>query len=401
MKILQVNCVYGTGSTGKITAVLHQGLKEKGIESIVCYGRGASCEGADVFKTCSEAYAKVNNLFSRITGVMYGGCNLSTKKLIKLIEAEKPDVVHLQCINGYFVNIYRLLCYLKTKNIHTVLTLHAEFMYTGGCGYSLSCDRWKNNPGCGDCPIWKTETGSLFFDKTRTMWQKMYDAFCGMDNLTVVSVSPWLMERAKDSSVLCGKKNKVIYNGLDTSVFYKRPVAKNEKKVVFHASPYFNDDPTHIKGGYFVLELAKRMPDVEFVVAGSYNLNGAVPENVKLLGRVNEQSKLAEYYSMADVTLLTSKRETFSMICAESLCCGTPVVGFEAGAPEQISLNDYSEFVEYGDLDKLEKVVEKWLSKDKSAQIEIEAKARYSKDVMTNNYINIYKELVSGENYEG
>lgn len=41
------------------------------------------------------------------------------------------------------------------------------------------------------------------------------------------------------------------------------------------------------------------------------------------------------------------------MVTAESLCCGTPVVGFKAGAPEQIAIKEFSEFVEYGDLNSL------------------------------------------------
>ena len=52
------------------------------------------------------------------------------------------------------------------------------------------------------------------------------------------------------------------------------------------------------------------------------------------------------------------------MPCAESLCCGTPVVGFEAGAPEQIALKDYSEFVPFGDLDQMETVLRKWLGRE-------------------------------------
>ena len=55
---------------------------------------------------------------------------------------------------------------------------------------------------------------------------------------------------------------------------------------------------------------------------------------------------------MANLTILTSQFETFSMVCAESLCSGTPVVGFKAGAPEQISIQQYSEFVEYGKIDE-------------------------------------------------
>ena len=41
--------------------------------------------------------------------------------------------------------------------------------------------------------------------------------------------------------------------------------------------------------------------------------------------------RLAEYYSLVDVTVITSFHETFSMVVAESLSCGTPIVGFKAG----------------------------------------------------------------------
>lgn len=396
MKVLQINCVYNSGSTGKITAVLHHELKKRGIESKVCFGRGEVCNEIDVYKTCGELNAKYYHCISKLTGIMYGSCWYSTYKLIRIIEKENPDIVHLQCINGYFVNIYRLLDYLKRRQIATVLTLHAEFMYTGGCGYSLDCENWKSIPGCGNCPVWKQETGSLFRDGTRSMWRKMYKAFEGFDILKVVSVSPWLMERVKVSPILGDKEHSVIYNGLDVSVFHPYPTEENEKKIVFHASPYFNDQLDHMKGGYYVLELAKRMPDIQFVVAGTYSIKGAIPENIILLGRVSCQEELAKWYSRADLTLLTSKRETFSMICAESLCCGTPVVGFKAGAPEQIALEEYSEFVDYGKLDLLEKTVKLWLNKEKEEKIKIatRAKARYSKEVMTQSYIELYNDLM-------
>lgn len=159
MKVLQVNCVYKNGSTGKITYDIHRELQTRGIESVVCYGRGEKTDEPGIYKTCGEFYSKINNLFSRFTGVMYGGCFFSTNKLISVIEKERPDIVHLHCINGYFVNIYRLVKWLKKKKIKTVLTLHAEFMHTANCGYALDCDRWKN--GCGNCPRLKKKRNHL------------------------------------------------------------------------------------------------------------------------------------------------------------------------------------------------------------------------------------------------
>jgi glycosyltransferase involved in cell wall biosynthesis len=194
-------------------------------------------------------------------------------------------------------------------------------------------------------------------------------------------------------------------NGLDTEVFHHYSSnhlraelgIRNDEKVIFHATPNFTDNPKHIKGGRYVIELAKRMPHVRFVVAGPiYGEPPRVPSNVLLLGSVTDSNKLAMLYSMADMTLLTSKKETFSMVCAESLSCGTPVVGFQAGAPEQISLPEYSSFVEYGNVDLLSTESTKMISQVfDHKDIAKKAKEKYSKEVMAQNYINLYKSILT------
>lgn len=402
MKILQVNCVYKKGSTGKITYDIHSELLKRGIESVVCYGRGEKINEPHVYKTCGEVYSKINHLLSEFAGVMYGGCFFSTNKLIKIIKKEKPDVVHLQCINGYFVNIYRLVSWLKKRDIKTVLTLHAEFMYTANCGHALDCDKWQT--GCGHCPRRKQETKSFFIDGTHKSWMKMKKAFDGFnDNLVVTSVSPWLMERAKLSPILNDKKHEVVLNGVNTDVFHFYDTAElrsqmglNGVKVIFHATPSFDDNINNIKGGYHVLKLAEKMLDenVKFVVAGSHPEGLKVPSNVILLGKVADQELLAKYYSMANVTLLTSKKETFSMVTVESLCCGTPVVGFKAGAPEQIAIPEYSSFVDFGDLESLHEEMKKFLAESfLKIDIALTSNCKYAKQTMTENYLKIYEEF--------
>lgn len=404
MKVLQINCVYNKGSTGKIMCDIHAFLQQQGHTSVICYGRGEKTNDSNVYKTCGELYSKINNFLARFTGIMYGGCYFSTHKLITVIKKEKPDLVHLHCMNGYFVNIYKLLHWLKNNHIRTVLTLHAEFMYTGGCNHSLDCNQWCTETGCGHsqkCPQLHSTVKSYFFDSSRIMWKKMKQAFAGFENLTVVSVSPWLAERAKRSPILANKNHTVILNGVDTTTFkvydtndLKTQLGLDGKKIVFHATPNFNNDPNHIKGGYYILKIAERMQstNVHFVIAGNYPANLNVPPNVTLLGNISDQQRLAQLYSMADVTILASQKETFSMIVAESLCCGTPVVGFKAGAPEQITIPEYSEFVDYGDIVALQAALSRFLNTpfDKKA-IENFANNKYSRDRMNTEYLNIYR----------
>lgn len=405
MKILQVNSVYKKGSTGKIVYDIHQELLAQGIESIVCYGRGEEYNEKNVYKICGELYSKVNHFWANLSGIMYGGCFFSTKKLKEIIKKEKPDIVHLQCINGYFINIYDIINWLKKNKIKTVVSLHAEFMYTANCGHALECENWKY--GCGNCPRLKTEIGSYFLDKTAVSWEKMKNVFDGFDkDLIIISVSSWLMERAKKSPILENKNHKVILNGLDTNIFkiYETKDLKEKYisngKIIFHATSEFSNNKNHLKGGYYLIELAKMLlkKNIKFLIAGRFKENMKLPPNIVLLDEIKDQIELAKYYSMSDITLLTSKKETFSMITAESLCCGTPVVGFNAGAPEQIALKKYSKFVDYGNIEELKKIVLDFFNKNfNREEISKEAKKKYGKDIMCRNYIEVYKELINME----
>lgn len=393
--------MYPKGSTGKLTQILHEGLKKRNFESAVLYGRGKKIDAPYIHYVCGDIRGKLNHALSRVTGLMYGGCYASTQKIKKIIRKQQPDVVHLQCINGYFVNIYNLVDWLKKSGIAVVVTLHAEFMYTANCSYSYDCDGWLE--GCTNCKRCRQETESIFFNNTAKSFEKMRKSFEGFnDSLAIVSVSPWLLERAKRSVILKDKRHLCIYNGVDTEVFcryeddsLKKELCPNGEKMIFHATAYFSDDVDDRKGGVWLLRLAQQMKDenVRFVVAGDYSVKQPLPDNVVLLGKIADQHKLAKLYSAADVTLMLSKKETFSMVVAESLCCGTPIVGFEAGAPEQISIPQYSDFYQQGDLDGVRSGVEKWLFDCGVSKEDIARKAKevYSTEKMVEDYIELYR----------
>lgn len=400
MKIMQINCVYKKGSTGKIVYDIHNSLTKQGIASVVCYGRGEKNDDENAYKTCGEVEGKLNNLISRFTGLTYGGCFFATNRIFRIIKKEKPDVVHLHCINGYFVNIYRLVSFLKKKNIPTVLTHHAEFFYTANCGHAFECEKWKS--GCGRCPSAKAAINSYIFDFTRLNFRRMKNVFDGFERLISVAVSPWVQQRAEMSPIFSDKKNTTVLNGIDCEVFSPcgdKEQLKTElgipkdKKVIIHVTASFESE---VKGGKYVKQLAERLGDVVFVVVGNRDKPKSMPDNIIALGRVENQQKLAEYYSMADLCVISGKRETFSMPVAESLSCGTPIVGFYSGGPETIAIPKYSEFVEYGNVKQLETVALKFLNKenDKAAVAEV-ARRKYDKKEMVKEYIKIYSEVLN------
>ena len=403
MKVLQINCVYDYGSTGKLTKAIHQGLLRQGEESVVLYGRRQPVREAQVYKTCTELEAKAWNVLSRFTGRPYAAAPLGTAALLRALRRERPDVVHLQCINGFFVNIYTLVGWLKEHQIPTVLTLHADFMFTGGCSSAVDCDQWSLPQGCGSspCPYFQRSLIGWKGNPSGALWKRMKSAFEGFDEgLVVVCVSPWLKERAERAPILMGKRHQVILNGLDTNVFrvwdgqsLRLAHHCQSRRVILHVTPQFSGDKQHLKGGYYVLELARRLPDMVFMVAGKTQGEISAPENVIFLGMITDQQLLARYYSMADTTLLTSRAETFSMVCAESLCCGTPVIGFKAGGPEQIAIKEYSRFFEYGDLAALENGLRQESPYSKT-EIAEKARERYAQSSMVSQYIALYQTLL-------
>lgn len=404
MKILQVNCVYRKGSTGKIMYDIHKCLQREGIDSVVCYGRGAKIDESHVYKFCSELESKFYHLLNRFGWLMYAVCPSATRRLIRIIKSEKPDIVHLHCINGYCVNIYALLKFLGQSGIKTIITHHAEFFYTANCGHAYDCMRFQSADGCGNCPILREASGTKWIDRTKTSWRRMKYAFSFFqkDKLKFTAVSPWVVSRSALSPICNSFDCTFVTNGAETTIF--RPATANEiasikeripnsdRKIILHVAASFTTDRNTIKGGYYIKQLAEMLPQYQFVVVASYMGNvESLPDNVYLWGRADGQKELAALYSSADVTVIASRRETFSMIVAESLCCGTPVVGFKAGGPETIGLKRYSAFAEYGDLNDLSKLVQHFISTSKdSDQISFEAHKVYSVEVMTNQYYQIF-----------
>lgn len=401
MKILQINSVYTVGSTGKIVECIARGLVQQGHEVRNLYGIGAKHYDDISQKVCGKWEHLANAVIARTDGIPFGGIYLSNYRIEREIEEFKPDVVHVHCVNGFILNIYSLLKFLATRNIKTVVTLHAEFFHTGSCGHAYDCEKWKTH--CHDCATYKRECASWFFDRSYAAWKKMNKAFSYFkeENLHITAVSPWLANRAKDSAILKRFDISYVPNGLDPEVFHYRDSEGlidrgNYEKVILFVAPYFNLDAHDLKGGRYIPQLAEKLPGYKFIVVASRMPEQLpeMPKNVQLWGRAKSQSELAQLYSEADVTMLLSKRETFSMVTAESLCCGTPVIGFEAGGPESIAIPEFSKFVEYGNLDELARSLQSEFKVDKR-ELSKRAISLYSKENMNAGYIAAYTELMS------
>ena len=397
MRILQINCVYGKGSTGNITRDIHRGLIKEGYESFVLYGRGATVDEENVFRTGSELSSKIRKVYSMLSGSLYGFSAFTNRKLEAQIRAIRPDVVHLQCVNGYFVDIYRLMRFLKERGITTVLTLHADFMYTGGCGYARDCDQWVN--GCNKCPRLKVALGVIGFDRVKKNYAMMRQAFDGFDRLTVVGCSEWVSNRARMSDITKDCNILTIHNGIEVDRdFYERDTGAvrekyhipADKKVVITVVPSLLSE---VKGGPFIIQLAKKRPDYFFMVIGAEKEKQLSMENLRVVPYISSRDALAELYSAADVFVQASKIDNYPTVCLEANCCGTPIVAFDVGGVKETIAPGMGEAVPYGDVDTLMEKIAFWTVKKKRIPDQVKQEARYrnSKERMVNDYIQLYR----------
>ena len=112
-----------------------------------------------------------------------------------------------------------------------------------------------------------------------------------------------------------------------------------------------------------------------------------------IFGRIYNKVLLAQFYSLADVFVICSKRENFPTTCIEAQCCGTTVCGFDTGGTkETILFKSNSSCVPYGDVDALLAVIrERLRNTPEKVGIEKLAFGEYSVEHMYREYSRLYQ----------
>lgn len=345
MRILQINSHYNQGGAARIVACIHSQLRRDGQESYVAYGRGAKAEDEWVYRFDTAAEVYFSALASRLSGLNGWYNRLATRRLIRYIDQVQPDILHLHALHGYYLNFPMLFDYINRRKFPCVWTFHDCHAFVGNCGYFFDCGRWKS--GCGRCPRRGGYPASLFFDFTSFMWKRKKELFTGAAPKIIVTPSDWLTGQARDSYF--GIYPCItIRNGIDTlHTFYPRSrdacrekygFGREDKLVLGIAVGY--GDPR--KGARYIIQAAKNLGDeAKVILIGWEKANNGMLEgtdNIITLPGTADTDMLAEYYSMADVFVLPSLAENYATVSLESMACGTPVVGFDAGGiPEQLT----------------------------------------------------------------
>jgi Glycosyltransferase len=406
IKILAINWSVEDGSIAKLMQDIET-VNSDECEFYYCYQVGAKGTKSK-YRMVGWNITRFYYMLARITGIKYGGGTIPTFFMFLWLNKIKPDIIHIHCPNFYNLNLYMLFRYLKKKDYRVIITNHAEFFYTGNCSHAEDCKGYFT--GCLKCErIFDTKHPYLR-NRTDTEWRKMHKAFENFDQLQMTAVSDWVRKRCEEAPITKKIPVRVIENAVDETIFYKKKGFQKkwrkekipEQKYILNVTSGFSDKKHDLKGGRYLIQTARELPEYIFWVAGNNNVEHPekIPSNIRLLGNISDKHELADLYNCADLTVLTSKRETYGMACAESLACGTPVVAFLAGGTESIALEEYTEFVEYGNVLMLKEAIYRWVDEKKtiSHKLADAAGKRYAKERMGKEYLQLYKEMLDMEN---
>ena len=334
MKVLQVNAVYKTRSTGRIVMEIHQYLKDKGIDSYAAYATMNTDDSNDshIIQIGNKIDHKIHALAYRIDHKQ--GCHSlsATKAFIKNIKRIGPDIVLTHNLHSNYIHVPYFLKELKKMGIHVVIDLHDCWFMTGGCYHYTAngCMKWLD--GCKGC--------ELFGRTAKEKYQINCDVF-DFVRPTIVATSKWIEREARKSLLSERADIRMIYDWIDTKTFYPRDdkairekLGINDRTMILGVSTGWSAD----KGQEEMIQIANEMLEARVVLVGNQPSDTKYPENVITIAFTDSKEELAQIYSAADVFFNPSKQETFGLVSGEALACGTPLVVYNTTAcPEFVT----------------------------------------------------------------
>jgi len=404
MKIVQVNAVCGTGSTGRIVVDIANAAEKYGHMCYIAYGHG-STDYHRAYKIGNKYEHLFHNIFfSRLLGLQGYGSILTTYQFTRWLDKIKPDVVHIHNLHANYINYNILFKYLIKKRIPVVFTLHDCLNFTGKCTHYVSagCQKWKT--GCNNCPLIKRSgIPSMFFDWSKRIFSTKQKYYKRLYRCQSFGVSQWLRDEARESILnVNGNSVDFIYNWIDYNNFtlcdnetigcFKRKykLTSNEKYLISVSQDW--------KAGSIRLNdamaLASKLPKgYNLLLIGHMDTHIELPDNIKHIPYIGRQKELAVAYSLGEAYVHFSIQDTFGLVTGEAMACGTVPITYDSTACSEIP-SVFGIKVKPRDIDGIVNALTLLPEKKRHKEEMIEfVKQTYDKSTNTLRYIKAYESI--------
>jgi len=338
-KILMLNMEDGKGGAGIGAYRLHRGLLERGVHSRLIvkrkHGYDATVMGPNsiigkFIYLCKRECATQLLRLQKANNSAAHSINVFPSNLYHYINTSYADIVHLHWIGHEMISISEI------GKIKKPIVWRLADMWAF-CGAEHITGHIHNSRFQEGYTRHNREKGSGRLDLDRWTWNRKMKHWSDQ-YFHVVASSTWLEQCARASLLF---KNCPVYkipNGIDVNKYKPQPremarrhfdLSKEKFVILFLAS-----SKTH-KGLDSLMKALKKLPmalksKIALAVFGgkSFEFTGRDIE-CSYFGYVNDDYTLSLMYSAADITIMPSLQESFGLVAAESLACGTPAVAYE------------------------------------------------------------------------
>lgn len=292
-------------------------------------------------------------------------------------EYQEARVIHLHWVNQGMLSLKQLQK-MVTDNKRIVWTLHDEWAFRGVIHYKT------DNPGIPE----RLENSVL--QKKKDIYQQ--------GRIRFVGCSQWITDLAREA--MPDQDIRHINNCIPHTIFHPtdRDEARQqyglptEMKLVLFCSQKVDDER---KGMKYLLEAMQILDgeDIGLVIVGK---NATMPEThcpVYPIPYIDGEEKMACLYAAVDCFVTPSLQDNLPNTIAESMSCGTPCVGFNAGGiPEMIHHKQDGYVAEYRNSQDLADGIRYVLSHPEFRDTAMHSAAHdYSETRVAQEYIKVYE----------
>jgi glycosyltransferase involved in cell wall biosynthesis len=343
------------GGAGIAARRLHQALLKSGLNSflVTLERRSYVPQDAEVavrrtFRT--KILSFLNSTFSKVISneAYFTIFSVPAIKYNSLKEFGTPENTIFHVHNWFNLINLRILRKLLKDGFRLAFTLHDQRLFTGGCHYSLECNKYMVN--CSSCP----KLPFLINKITRWNLNKLKKIFREHnESITIIAPSIWIETLGrnsyalKDIDIFHVSNTHSNFEKADVFLFNRKEIKPGRRIILGVASTQKN---SLIKGSRLLDEIAQTMK------------TKGINAEIVFLVDISTKGQSSEYFwSQIDYLLVTSVADNSPNVIHEAKLLGIPVIATNVGGiPELLNLEyDYLIQVNGHELDQFEIIIKK------------------------------------------
>lgn len=353
MKIVFINAQDIIGGASIAPYRLAKGLERWfNTENYFIVGKKHSADSNIFCTRKNEAQISVEFLTDRILnklGLQYQWFPFSTRVILEKSREINPDIISLHNTHeGYFKTA---LLKKLSKIAPIAWTLHDMWSFTGNAAHTFGDESWKQlKTGKGEKKIYPhigIDTGRWLLRQKRRIYKK--------SNIHFITPSRWLYNQAGQSPVFENKPIHQIPHGINLELFKPKDklccrkvldIDPEAKVIIFSSAGDLDICPW--KGGTLLIDILKAVDrkapfKIHLLVVGKGELKEVLHlKNLKVVrvGYVTSEKFMTLLLSAADLFINPTRADSFGLVLAESIACGTPAVTFDVGGCRDVIRDD-------------------------------------------------------------